>query len=121
MSRSLSAAEKKTIAIAIGSDLANTHGKRKFYTQTEVERALQKHRYDVDWHCWAYCLYMDHRSFDNYHSSIGESCDYLGMKQSMVSSMTDNASESWLDFDFDLSWLELPDIDFSSIFDFTDW
>jgi len=63
---------------------------------------------------------MDHDSFDKYHESIGESCDYLGMKQSMISSMTDNASDTWFDFDFDLSWLELPDIDISSIFDLID-
>ena len=120
MSRALTPEEKKTIAITMGNDLSRAHGKRKFYSQAVIKQALQKRRYDIDWHCWAYCLYMDHSSFDKYHQSIGEPCDYLDMKQSMISSMTDNASDSWFDFDFDLSWLELPDIDLSSIFDFID-
>jgi hypothetical protein len=40
------------------------------------------------------------------------------MRAEMVSAMTDGASSSW--FDIDTSWLEWPDIDLSSIFDFFD-
>lgn len=120
MSRSPSPEEKKAIAVVIGNDLAVRRGKKSFYSQSEIKQSLKRHRYDIDWHCWAYCLYMDHTSFDSYHRSINESCDYLAMKESMVSSVTDSASDSWLDFDFDLSWLEFPDVDLSSIFDFID-
>ena len=121
MTRILSNTEKKAISIAVGNDLAATHGKKKYYTQKEVKSSLNKSGYGVDVQCWAYSLFMDHESFDQYHASIGESCDYLTMKESMISSVTDSASDSWFDFDFDLSWLELPDIDLSSIFDFIDF
>lgn len=120
MTRALTQAEKKAISITVGNDLAKTHGKKKYYTQPQIKRSLDKNGYGLDIDCWAYCLFMDHISFDNYHREIGESCDYLEMKQSMVSSLTDNASESWFDVDFDMSWLELPDIDFSAIFDVFD-
>lgn len=39
----------------------------------------------------------------------------------MVSGLTDGVSDSWTDFDFDLSWIELPDFDFSDFFDFFDF
>ena len=121
MTRTLTGAEKKELSIKIGNDLAATHGKKKFYTQKQVRRSLDKHDYGLDIHCWAYCLFMDHQSFDLYHESINEACDYISMKESMVASVTDHASDSWLDFDFDLSWLEFPDIDLSDIFDFLDF
>lgn len=120
MTRTLTKAEKKAISVAIGNDLTKTHGKKKYYTQSQIKRALEKYGYPIDFHCWAYCLFMDHPSFDTYHESIGENCDYLSMKESMVSSLTDQASDSWFDFDFNLSWLELPDIDLSSMFDIFD-
>ena len=121
MTKALTELEKKKLAQVVGNDLSRKHGKKKFYRQRQVERVLDRHGYLVDVHCWAYCFFMDHASFDSYHRSIDESCDYLAMKESMVTSVTDHASDSWLDFDFDLSWLELPDVDLSSIFDFIDF
>ena len=120
MTRTLTKEEKRALSIAIGNDLAKTHGKKKYYTQLQIKRSLDKNGYAIDWDCWAYSLYMDHGSFDRYHESIGEQCNYRTMKESMVYSLIDSASDSWFDFDFDLSWLELPDIDLSSIFDFFD-
>lgn len=54
-----------------------------------------------------------------YHRRIGESCDYIAMKREMAESLVASTTESWFDFDFDLSWIELPSIDWS-IFDFFD-
>lgn len=105
----------------MGKDLTKQYGKQKFYTQKQVKSSLDRSRYDIDVHCWAYCLFLDHGSFDDYHQSIGEQCDYLAMKESMVPAVTDHQSDSWLDFDFDLSWLEWPDIELPSIFDFLDF
>ena len=45
-----------------------------------------------------------------YHQSIGESCNYLSMKAEMLFSVRRAA---------DTSWLEFPDLVFSS-FDFSD-
>lgn len=121
MTRMLSEAEKKELAIKVGHDLVATHGTKKYYSRKQVTNSLEKYQYSPDIFCWAYCLYMDHASFDSYHASINETCDYLAMKESMAASVTDHASDSWFDFDFDLSWLEFPDIDLSDIFDFLDF
>ena len=92
--------------------------RKRFYSQREVEQANQRNHIALDVHCWLYCLYMDHTSFDRYHEKIGEACDYQSMKSSMVSAMTDHKSDSWFDIDWDMSWLELPDVDLGSFFDF---
>ncbi len=42
---------------------------------------------------------MSHGDFDGYHCSIGDNCDYLSMQESMVSAVTEHASDSWFDFD----------------------
>jgi hypothetical protein len=64
------------------------------------------------------CLFASAADFNKYHASIGETCDYSAMKSEMAIALTDGASESW--FDFDLSWLEWPELDLSSIFSFFD-
>lgn len=117
----LSETEKKKLGQAVGNDLVKTYGKKKYYTQPEIKRSLERTGNNIDYDCIMYCLFMDHSSFDTYHESIGEACDYIEMKSSMVSSLTDHASDSWLDFDLDLSWFDWPDIDVSSVFDLLDW
>ena len=117
----LTETKKKQMGQVVGRDLTKHYGQQKFYTQKQVKTILDRKGFDIDIHCWDYCLFMDHTSFDAYHQTIGESCNYLGMKESMVSAVTDHQSDSWLDFDFDLSWFEWPDIELPSIFDFIDF
>ena len=64
-------------------------------------------------------LYSSHKNFDAHHAATVEVCDYAAMKGEMTAAMTDDASKSW--FDIDMSWLEWPDIDLSSIFDALDF
>jgi hypothetical protein len=110
--------DKKAYGKAVGEILLKNYGKRRFYSPKQVKTASYKSKYGVDWHCWAMCLYTSPDDFNSYHQSIGETCDYASMKSEMTLALTDGASESW--FDIDLSWLEWPDIDFPSIFDFFD-
>ena len=118
--KSITSHEKAELAKNVGDDLLKEYGKRRYYTQQQVYRAMEKTHYSPDVVCWAYSLFLDHQTFDSYHESIGEACDYSAMKESMVSAVTDQQSDSWFDFDWDLSWLELPDIDLSGFFDFFD-
>ena len=105
---------KRAMGVAVGEDLVRHHGKKPYYTVKEVQEGVQRRGYAVDWSCWALCLYTSPADFNEYHHSLGEDCDYASMKGEMVSAMTEGASDSW--FDADLSWLEWPDIDLSSIF-----
>lgn len=110
--------DKKAYGKAVGEELVKNYGKKKYYSPEEVKKASSQTKYDIDWHCWAMCLYTSPSDFDAYHQSIGENCNYAEMKAEMTSALTDGASDSW--FDIDLSWLEWPDIDLSSVFDFID-
>jgi hypothetical protein len=101
----------------VGNDLLKNYGKKRYYTIQEVKDANRRQKIDLDIACWLHAVFNTHSDFDSYHESIGESCDYVAMKSEMLSSVSSATDTSW--FDFDLSWLDFPDIDFS-IFDFFD-
>lgn len=106
----------------VGDDLVRHHGKRRFYTVDQVRAANRRQGIGLDVGCWSHAFFNSHADFDRLHAGQGASCDYAGMKAELAEALTSsNASppSSWLDFDWDLSWLELPDLDWS-IFDFFD-
>lgn len=109
--------DKKILIQKVGDDLLKRKGRKPYYSQKDVETSLRQQNILMDWDCWAYCFFLSHDSFDAYHKSIGENCDYLSMKQEVIGDITSGASTSWLDFDFDLSWLDWPDFDLSDFFD----
>lgn len=104
----------------VGNDLVKNNGRKEYYTVQEVKDANRRQSIPYDLSCWSYAAFNSHEDFDDYHRSIGESCDYVSMKLDMLSSVSNGNELSWLDFDIDLSWLEFPDIDWS-IFDFFDF
>ncbi len=101
----------------VGNDLIKHHGKKRYYTVNEVRDANRRQNIGLDFACWSHASFNSHLDFDDFHRSIGESCDYVSMKSEMLSSVSTATDTSW--FDIDLSWLEFPDIDFS-LFDFFD-
>ena len=117
-SSQLTSVDRKSYVAAVGEILVKNHGKKKFYSPEQVKKASKRTKYDADWHCWAMCVFSSPASFNAYHESAGENCDYASMKGEMASLLTDGQSESW--FDLDLSWLERPDIESPYLFDFFD-
>jgi hypothetical protein len=111
--------EKRKFGKAVGDELLRRHGKKRFYSISEVKSAVKNLGFPLDWSCWAFSLYSSPADFNAHHSALGEVCNYAEMKAEMFDAMTEGASSSW--FDLDMSWLEWPDIDFSLIFDFFDW
>ncbi|PUE06719.1 hypothetical protein B9Z51_12270 [Limnohabitans sp. T6-5] len=114
----ISPADRRQQVRKIGNDLLQNYGKKQYYTIEEVKAANHRNKVDFDFVCWSYAAFNSHKDFDDYHRSVGESCDYVSMKSDMLSSVSNVTDTSW--FDFDLSWLEFPDIDFS-LFDFLDF
>jgi hypothetical protein len=105
----------------VGNDLIKNYGKKKFYTVQEVKNANRRQAVNYDVACWSHAFFNSHPDFDQYHAKIGETCDYTAMKSEMAADLSENSS-SWLpDFDFDLSWIELPDINWSALFDGIDF
>jgi hypothetical protein len=102
----------------VGNDLVRHYGKKENYSVQEVKNANRRQAINVDFGCWSHAVFNTRPDFDQYHETLGESCDYASMKSDMLSSVSnvDAAADTSL-FDFDLSWLSFPDIDFS-FFDF---
>lgn len=107
--------DKKAFIGKVGSDLVRTHGKRNYYKLADIRRSADRCGYPVDIHCWAYCIFSSPEDFKALHDAAGEICDYAAMKAEVLADLAAGASFSV--FDLDLSWLEWPDIDLSSIFD----
>lgn len=120
----ISPADKRAQGKRVGDDLLTHYGKRRFYTVEQVREANRRQGIGFDVACWSHALFNTHADFDALHAGIGEACDYVGMKQQMLESLSGPSADipggtasDW--FDFDLSWLEFPDIDLS-IFDVFD-
>lgn len=110
--------DKKAYISAVGKTLLQRHGKRKFYSPTQVRQASQSSKFDIDWHCWAVCVFSAADDFNAYHQALGEDCDYLAMRAEMACALTAEADISWLDEA--LSWLDWPNLELPSLFDLFD-
>jgi hypothetical protein len=110
--------DKRAQAKAVGEDLARHHGRKRYYSVEEVKAANRRLQLSVDACCWSHAMFNTRADFDEMHQQLGETCDYVSMKAQMLSAVGSGADVSW--FDFDLSWLEFPDIDWS-LFDFLDF
>lgn len=111
--------DKKALIGAVGEELVQRHGKQTYYKPSEVRRAAEARGYAVDVHCWAYCIFCTPDDFNALHEAAGEVCDYAAMKAEVLRDLAAGGSFSMLDLD--LSWLEWPDIDVSSVFGWFDW
>ena len=110
--------DKKALIGAVGQELVRKQGKKNYYKPDDVRRAAETCGYPIDVHCWAYCIFSSPEDFRALHDAAGEICDYALMKAEVLGDLASGASFSL--FDIDLSWLEWPDIDLSSIFDWFD-
>jgi hypothetical protein len=109
--------DKRAFAREVGDDLLKHRGKKRFYSIGEVHASLRRRRIAYDLDCWAFALYTSRDDFKRHHRIRGERCDYDEMRGEMIDALAEGA---WSLMDIDLSWLEWPDIDLSSIFDFFD-
>ena len=109
--------DKKEQAKRVGDDLVRHHGKRKFYTVDQVREANRRTGVALDAACWSHAMFNSREDFDRLHAAAGEAGDYAAMKAQMLRAVASEPSAGW--FDWDLSWLDFPDLDFS-IFDFFD-
>lgn len=113
----ISPVDKKAQAKRVGDDLVRHYGKRKFYTVEQVREANRRKAIGIDVACWSHAMFNSHSDFDRLHEAAGDACDYVAMKSQMLRAVATAESGTW--FDWDLSWLEFPDLDIS-IFDFFD-
>ncbi len=114
----ISPADRRRQTRLVGTDLLKNYGRRQYYSVQEVKNANRRQGISPDVCCWSHAAFNSHKDFDEYHQSIGETCDYVSMKGEMLTSVSGTTDSSW--FDLDLSWLEFPNIDLS-LFDSLDF
>lgn len=110
--------DKKSLISAVGRDLVRKRGKRNYYALSDIRDSVKSSGYPVDVACWAYCVYGSPTDFTTFHEAAGEVCSYFAMRAEILPDLASGMSFSWSDLD--LSWLEWPDIDLSSMFDWFD-
>jgi hypothetical protein len=80
--------DKQLLARKIGSELVKSHGKKRYYKVEEVKAAARRQNVPDTWDCWAVSLYSSPSDFGEYHTRIGEPCDYSAMHSSMVEAVS---------------------------------
>jgi hypothetical protein len=95
----LARADKKKLISDIGEELVRRHGKRKYYSPKQVQRAGRKRGYSVDVNCWAYSFYTSPADFKAMHDASGGICDYAAMRSELLN---DISSGSFQPTDVDL-------------------
>ena len=124
--------DKNAFIDKVGQELTIRHGKKKHYSQPQVERAVRSSGYSPDYDCWAYCVFMDGPDFNRFHQMIGESCNFDLMRTSMLQDIAPTMGFTlpdfggfqvdWPNFDFSsFEWpsIDWPDIDLSGFFDWS--
>lgn len=114
----LAPADKRNQARRVGQDLIRHHGKRSTYSVQQVKAANRRQGISIDVGCWSHAMFNSREDFEKLHAGRGEACDYTEMKREMLDAASAHHEGGW--FDFDLSWIEFPDLDWS-LFDFLDW
>lgn len=110
--------DKKKYISDVGEGLVRQYGKRKFYKPDQVRTISRQLGYAVDWECWAYCFFTSFEDFTAFHEAAGEVCDYAAMKTQAVAEIMGKDPLGW--FQWDLSWMDWPEIDLSMVFDWMD-
>lgn len=111
--------DKKKYISDVGQRLVRAHGKKQYYQPGQIKKASHDGGHQPDILCWAYCMFSSPADFASIHEAAGEVCDYVSMKAELLSELS--GSGSFLGIDIDLSWLDWPDIDLSSVFDWFDF
>lgn len=106
--------DKRAFGKAVGDELLKRHGKKRSYNLADIADVIEALELPIDFARWAYATFASPDDIKTYQTLTGDNFDFTAMKAEMFSALTDGASDSW--FDFDMSWLEWPDFDFSSLF-----
>jgi uncharacterized membrane protein YgcG len=70
----------------LGPELRKRYGTKPAYTHEQVRETLNYIRYRDGKDCYALAIYCDYLDFNEYHRTIGETCDYHSMRDEIVRS-----------------------------------
>lgn len=70
----------------LGPELRKRYGTKPAYTPAQVRETLNFIRYRDGYDCYGFAIYCDDIDFNEYHRTIGESCDYHAMRAEIARS-----------------------------------
>lgn len=82
-------------ATVLGPALRDRYGEQPYYLPQAIRDTALYFMLDFDYICFAYCMFACEADFTRHHESIGEVCDYDGMR----SVVADTLYAGNLDFD----------------------
>src|SRR5581483_10888155 len=60
--------------------LARDYGAAREYTPRQVRKTIERYGLNGDYSCYAIAMFSGRTDFDQFHRSLGESCDYDTMR-----------------------------------------
>lgn len=85
--------------------LQSTYGEQTTYTPLQVKKVLTEWGYSTSYDCYGLAMYCNEIDFDEYHRSIGESCDYAAMRSEISKCLFYDDRDFSPDILVDASWL----------------
>jgi hypothetical protein len=85
-------ADKQFMAKKVGAVLVKHHGKKPHYTASEVKLSARRLLFPETWDCWALSMFCSPGEFSEFHTRIGEVCDYSSMHQKMVDAVSSDSA-----------------------------
>jgi hypothetical protein len=79
----------RSYAKGLGIELKKRYGKQTHYTAAQVKRTAEQGRYNIDYLCYALCMYCSLGDFNDYHRDTGEDCDYAAMRSEVANRFFD--------------------------------
>lgn len=67
--------------VKLGPALAKRYGRQRYYTANQVRVTVEKLALPVEYLCYGLAGFCEERAFNEYHSSVGEVCDWREMRQ----------------------------------------
>jgi hypothetical protein len=77
----------------LGPELRTRYGPRKHYTPRQVRDTAAEAGLQMDYVCFAYCLYCSPSDFALIHEGVGEVCDYAAMHAAVGETFFHGATE----------------------------
>lgn len=80
----------RSYALSLGPKLQSRYGASRYYTPGQVKTTVREYGLNLNWVCYALCMYCDCGSFIQYHIEIGETCDYGAMQSEVAAQFSHN-------------------------------
>lgn len=88
--------DKKDFGVTVYNYLKDKHGKKDYYSISEIKGAVKLLGYPEVWECWALVAFMLPADANEYLRTQNTPVDALEMKRTFIREMTDGKRETFM-------------------------